>query len=378
MQTSNGMLGAQEHRRIYSAMRETVDELPEDGFYRTENMKPREQNDGMMYDYNSLTHYSSAGLVGPRFYLQRLGYNDDGLYVAYGKDNTCTADSLLGVRFVIGAENREEYTLRKDGEYSLHENPYALSTALVTEEIPQTDAEDPFSLQEEIYESLCGEELTLFVPLVSVKEKQGQDTVWECTTEAEGCVYLYLDGIEDKIQNLSIYVDDKFKSAFGNRSCLKVLNLGHYDAGEHFSLRVHAENGEETGRLLLVTEDMAALAEAYKKASAKEALVERLSSSHFRITIPETAGAKELLTGIPYEDSWQISVDGKSVEAQKLLDTFISVPDVAAFSVVELRYVPQGLIPGALISLAALILLIVLRLRSSRSGKEKSPETENC
>lgn len=377
MQTSNGMLGAQEYRRIYSAMRETVDELPEDGFYRTENMKPREQNDGMMYDYNSLTHYSSAGLVGPRFYLQRLGFNDDGLYVAYGKDNTCTADSLLGVRYVISAENREGYKLIKDGEYSLHENPYALSTALVTEEIPWTDAEDPFSLQEEIYESLCGEELTIFVPLVSVKEKQGQDTLWECMAEKEGCVYLYLDGIEDEIQNLSVYVDEKFRSVYGNRSSLKVLNLGYYNAGEHFSLRVHAESGEETGRLLLVTEDMTALADAYKKASAREASVERLSSSHFRITIPEAADGMGLSTGIPFEDSWQISVDGKRVEARKIFDTFIYVPELSAGSVVELKYVPKGLIPGALISLAALALLIVFRLRSRKCGKEKTPETGN-
>ena len=51
------------------------------------------------------------------------------------------------------------------------------------------------------------------------------------------------------------------------------------------------------------------------------------------------------------------------------------MPEAGAASVVELRYVPQGLIPGALISLAALVLLIVLRLRSRKCGKEKTPET---
>ncbi|MCR4763989.1 MAG: YfhO family protein, partial [Lachnospiraceae bacterium] len=76
----------------------------DDGFYRMENLTPRQQNDAMMYGYNGVTHYSSAGMVYVRYLLHKLGYNDDRLYTHYGHDNTVTMDMLLGVRYLLSRD----------------------------------------------------------------------------------------------------------------------------------------------------------------------------------------------------------------------------------------------------------------------------------
>jgi hypothetical protein len=71
------------------------------GFYRIGNLTPREQNDSMQFAYNGITHYSSEDSLDVRRFLRRLGFDYNGLYSSYGSSNTRTADSILGVKYVL-------------------------------------------------------------------------------------------------------------------------------------------------------------------------------------------------------------------------------------------------------------------------------------
>ena len=165
IQTSINMLGQSEYENIIATTKKAVEIAKEDkSFYHMENMSAREQNDDMMYNYNGVTHYSSAGLLYTRYFLQKLGYNDDGLYTDFGNDNTFTADSLLAIKYLVGADGyRDGYEKISDLGGGVYKNPYALSAACLADTLPLDGDLRAFRLQEKIYNDINGKENHIFV-----------------------------------------------------------------------------------------------------------------------------------------------------------------------------------------------------------------------
>lgn len=356
IQTADGMLTASGYREVYNEDAPLFARISGDGeFYRADDCAPREQNDGMMYGYNSLTHYSSAGLMSTRFFLKKLGFHDDGLYTAFGNDNTAAAESLLGIRYVNGCYRRDDYAHQ---EAVLYENPYWLPVAMRVDELPVADMSDPFTMQESIYSSYCGYTPDFFKEC-SVRREAGAGTdIYECETAIDGRVYLYITGIEDRIQNIAIYLDDEFLSGYGNLGCYSVLDLGHYEAGETFTIRVYCEGDDpDTGDAIVVSEDISALHQAFNDSIGRGLQAQNTSSSRFEIQIPELDESVGVATTIPYEDSWKAYLNGREIIPQKIYDAFLYIP-VDESGMLELRYVPKGLIPGLMLSAAALIALV--------------------
>ncbi len=356
IQTSAGMLSASAYRQTINTDAEVFSKISCKGeFYRTDDAGPREQNDGMMYGYNSLTHYSSAGLMSTRFFLKKLGFHDDGLYTAYGDDNTATADSLLGIRYVNGTQRRDGY-IHREGE--LYEDPYWLPVAMKADSLPEADMSDPFTLQESMYSVYCGYTPDIFKECrIDVTGSADEQTI-ECETLIGGRVYLYIAGIEDRIQNIAVYLNDGFLSGYGNLGCYKVLDLGRYDEGESLTIRLSCDgDSPDLGRALVVTEDMAVLGQAFTDAKDRGLLTENTSSSQYEIRIPEPAVEAGVATTIPYESSWKAYLNGREIVPQKMYDTFLYIP-VNESGILRLDYVPEGLISGLIVSAVAITALI--------------------
>ena len=57
-----------------------------------------------------------------------------------------------------------------------------------------------------------------------------------------------------------------------------------------------------------------------------------------------------MYTSIPYDKGWSVKVDGNSVTARPLFDTFLGVDLSAGAHTVSLSYEPEGLRTGAIIT----------------------------
>ena len=64
-----------------------------------------------------------------------------------------------------------------------------------------------------------------------------------------------------------------------------MLNLGYMEEGDTLFVTVVADDEDEFGSAIFVTEDTDALKNAYDMVSPRFANVEKLSSSHLRMTI---------------------------------------------------------------------------------------------
>ena len=375
---------------------ETVKALDDDeNFYRMENLNPREQNDAFQYNYYGVTQYSSAGLVYVRYFLQRLGFNDDGLYTHYGHDNTKTMDSLLGIKYVLTDDTypvHQGYELFIDDREKVYKNPYALSVALSTNDFdlsgicdpddnePEASMErvpkkNPFMLQEDIYSRLLGKEISLFTSAVVDKSdvyfadgKPRYD--FKVRAALDGELYFYLDGLINAREGLSVFVNDELLTTYGNASCVKILNLGNHRAGDEIKVTVQGEKEDKNfGSALFVTEDQAALKAAYKELSAKDCVVKvRPVRSEMTITVPE--GADGVFLTVPYESNWKITANGKKIQALAVYDSLTYIPiDAAGEVTIRMRYVSSGLLPGAVLSVIGIFLLIYVEISERKKAK---------
>ena len=365
-----------------NAVKPVVDALAEtDGdFYRMENLTPREQNDGMMYGYRGVTHYSSAGMTYVRYFLQKLGFNDDRLLTHYGHDNTVTADMLLGIRYVMtedeGLVHRayERVQGLPETGVSAYRNPYALSAAVSVTDFdltgiadidnPQTIGSDPFALQEDIVSRLTGDKTDIFAEAEAAPGETPPDDgpVMSVivTPRIDGEVYMYLDGLMGKVQAMSVYRDDEFLTGYANYASYKILNLGYRRAGEQMAVRITCDGSEaDFGRAIFVTEDISAVAAVYERLKPREIKVTQSGTSAVRFEVPE--GAAGVFTSLPYEDGW--SVPGTRVYGALMFFDGETVSRYAESGVLMMHFIPKGMAAGAAVSLVSAVLLAVILLR---------------
>lgn len=352
----------------------------DDSMYRMENLSPRNRNDAMMFGYNGITHYSSSGSLYARDLLKKMGFNDDGLYADYGYNNTATADTILGVKYLLGADEQSQIHPQyreqsHEGDYVIKENPEVFGPAVFMT-TPHPDSSNPFAMQESLLAAATGTDGKVFVP-VSVEEHEDMADSHEyrqciCTTQKSGEVFFYLQGIEDKIQNMFVYADGKMISGYGNYGSMKILNLGYYEAGASIDVRIECDSeNADFGKTLIYTEDADKLKTCFDEAGKIE--VVRNSSSRYELLLPEnyeSLGAEGIMVTFPYEKGWKAVSGGKSIPVEMCADTMLYIPmSELSGNVIELNFIPEGFNLGLVISLLALLLLIgdcVLRAYRTR------------
>lgn len=378
-------------------MEEAVKQLKakDKDFYRVDSWSSRQQNDGMMFAYNSVTNYSFSSLIYVRDFLQKLGFDDDETYLEYGHNNTEAADSILGIKYIltdVAHKDRmhKDYKLAVDGKIQAYENPYALSVAMGVYHEMSGEASNPFSYQEEIYSRIAGAKVSLFIP-AEVEETEvvfltgRPEKTYKVTAEKEGEMYFYMTELIDNFDNMEVYINGEFYTYYGNDACLKVLNLGYMEKGDDIFITIKADDEDEFGNALFMTEDTEALNAAYEFSLSRQAKVEKISSSHLKFTIDSEytvgdglSGKVGVFTTIPYEKGWTVKVAGVKVTPIEAYYSLMYIPVTEALQqaelppgedlVVEMRYIPDGLIIGVAFSIITIIIMILVAfLRKSEA-----------
>ena len=362
--------------------------------FRMDSWTPGGKNDGMMHDYRSISYSGTSELAYSRDFLGRMGYDAGRLYVDYGHDNTETADSILGVKYVMtdrshGYRMHKDYSLVKDGDVQVYINPYALPPAIGVYREMSGESSDPFSMQEDIYGRLVGEPVEIFIPAdVKYIETDNSRPVREYRVTASGTgeLYFYMSDMMYDESRLEIYVNDEYIGLYGKDISQKVLNLGQYKKGDFLLVHVIASDASEFGTATFVTEDTAALKQAYDKLAGRRATVGQLDSANIFMTVDsaytvgdDISGEVGVFTTIPYQKGWKAKVSGVKVEPVEVYDALIYIPVTEALQQtelgpdedirIELKYVPEGFYLGLIVSFSAVIIIILMAIiKNSEAG----------
>ena len=349
-----------------AARLDAADHLSDGGFYRCELLEPRSFNDSLLLGYNSVSHYSSSMKLSDAVFLQRLGFPADRAYVSYNGGGSLAADSLLGIRYLVGDD-----CIRADGELlaytvdGVYENRAALDLAIPVwsdklDELSLTGI--PLDNVESLYSALLGCDSEIFEP-VEYEIDAGTNRI-EVNFVGNGRpVVMYAE--LPRLQYVRLTVNGEARGSVFDGYTQGVIPLGYCEDGERVTLLLESDYEIEIDRLHIRSENLDALSSAVEKLGGARTT---LSGSTLTVSISDP-NIRRLLLTLPYSDGLHISADGNALPSgsvREALDalTLIELPrDVDSLTI---TYTPPGFILGAAISLASLALFITVAVIKTR------------
>lgn len=354
-----------------------------DAFVRVESTTEFNQDrcEPMLFGYDGITHYGSTLSQESLDFLDRLGadrYTD--LWAAYGAGVTEAADTLLGIRYVVSETLPKGYapTAEANG-YTVWENPNALpigwtADAAIRADIPETDC---FSYLNALYAAAAPEVgADVFVP-AAVEDIETEALVpagdgryaleggalagaltYTLRANADGALYMTVDFPD--LPSVIVSTNGAFTAYYATAQINGSLYLGDFAAGETVTVKLQAYSDLEILSAAFATEDTAALARYAGALKTGGCALTKLSASHFTGSFTTGAGDGLLVLTIPYDPAWRVTLDGAGVQPEKVQGCLMAVAADAGAHTVELRYIPRGLVPGAVITALAILGCVIV------------------
>ena len=365
--TSVSTVSRSEYLNFTDSYQELIERIQEndDGFYRFEKMARKTKNDGAFVGYPSISTFSSVSYGAVSDFYERLGMESS--MNAYSNNGiTPLMNSLLDVKYILATTPQQESQLmtlcEQNEECYIYENLYTLSVGYMlprgfnldwdTSTGSAIDLQNDFSLQN-------GSE-QLFYQIYDCNEYgTGMDI-----TVSEPChVFVQLDN--SSIENVDADISGDIKSfTHTNRGFL--LDLGYCSQEDTISLSTEDDATFQATAYYL---NESALISLIKDLQEEQLQVTKHSDTTLEGTIDVQEDGLFFLS-IPYDPGWTLYVDGEKTEYHTFQEAFICLDLDEGEHEIRLSYMPDGLIPGAAISVCALIGLIGYEVWSRKRKKK--------
>ncbi|MBR6557423.1 MAG: YfhO family protein [Clostridia bacterium] len=388
--------------------------LYDDSFYRMEKTDHRKTNDAMTLDINGLSNSTSTLNKDTIAFLAKMGLSSKSHWSKY-LGGTPVADSILGLKYILSDKKMDEpYELlfemgtqsADEKKVYAYKNNYVMSLATaVSPAINEVDPEEyynPMDYMNALVTAMLGENKTveLFVPL---KMKSMTDYNLDITYVSGHKKYAKSgnsDGdprihfaFESPQKDVQVYA--YFATEYPRECGMKINNLsnGTYFGNETMRIVKIGEKGEfisddKIEITMTLKEDVLYLANdsSYYLYYLDEALFEEImpklsqygyeidddySESHFTGTINTTADRRTVFTTIPYDQGWNVYVDGEKVEIYETVDALIAFDILTPGEhTLEMRYLPKQFVLGLIVSVLSLIVFVLFCVLDSKKRKK--------
>lgn len=359
------------------------------------DMLPEFNNEAMAYGYRGLTHYSSSFDNSVTQFLIDLGYCKDGEITTCYQNPILLSDSLLAIKYVVGAEKpngfqKVEGISLSDGN-AVYENPYALPFGYRTDAqalAPLTrDEKNPFDYQNTLLSALLGREVACFkqipaadadVHVVEQMDKNGdvkseKEALWSVTVPNDDPVYAYIASHSQG--SCALYIDNQFTRPYFSWFSYGVFDLAEQAGGETHTVSIRGDFQIDNLDFHAYYLDMELFEQVIQELRAQAFQPSKMADGALSGTY-EAAQDGYLLLSIPYDQGWSIRVNGKKADAAPALEACMAIPVTQGSNQIELHFLPPMLIPGIAIScLAALALGTACLYRQKKRKNLPIPAT---
>ena len=329
-------------------------------FYRFEKNCHRKYCDNMALNIRGITCSTSTLNKSTIEFLANIGYASRSHWSKY-LGGTPVNDSLIGMKYIIASkkDNLDKYYNLTDidpivynsSEYRVYENPYALSLAFaVSDDVEKTsmDSDSPMLLLNGLLSNMLGDgtEHLLFVPLeyeesrTNLKVTTSTSTYttykpvdsdsdailkYTFTTEKDGEIFFYLPSNYPREVRMS--VNGTSKGNFYSGETTRIFSLGNFSSGTEVTLSMTLDSDvlyvtPKVPALFMI--DMEEVASVFSTLSKHQYEIEEWDSTHFNGKLTTDSENTLILTSLPYDKGWQVTVDGKKVETSQSLDALVS------------------------------------------------------
>lgn len=206
--------------------------------------------------------------------------------------------------------------------------------------------------------------------------------------ENDGPLYIYFPTSYEKACNLWYYDEaefQKYKSENDSEPAMdyagsyfegdnyKILDLGEFTKGKTIRLRVTIDKEAFWSQELFYTIDFSAFTDAVNTIKKNELNVTEYTDRSLKGTIEISGSDKVMLTTIPYEEGWNITVDGRKAEPVCAMNSMIALKLEEGSHEIEMVFMPNYFIAAIIISLFGLIICAAIFTFEYKDGiiKEK-------
>ena len=350
------------------------------GFYRIEKDFDRGINDPSMFDYIGLSHDSSCEKDDILDWLVNFGFCKTVYFTYYNGGSTSFVDSLFGIKYYISRFDTIEkpyQPMHYSGKYHAYRNPDALPMAYMAPDgLSDVDITKGNTFEKQNAISACWADTPVYIkaePEVSlVGTKEAGSGHYIRTNEEGYIVYtipvtcempLYFYFYAPSRQDGEVFVNGESRDVYFTVNHWNTLCAGTYRKGDTLEIKMRILSDElEISEACFYYEDPEALkcwGDAAAQLNRSIGQVEKISSSYFSFTA-DLKEDGEIIMSIPYEDSWEVSCDGRKTETFPALDKLMGIKVPEGSHMIEMKYTPEGTYAGLCMSLVGIAILIII------------------
>lgn len=348
----------------------------DNGFYRMEKTSNRDFsvlhdsfycNESMAYDYFGIQHYSSSYDNMTAQALLNLGYCRN-VFPTFFHDPILGADSLLGVKYILSEKQYDGYTLRNDlksyNGKSVYENSYALPLAFYADKnVLNVDAKgkNPFEYLNAIYSGILGKDIAVYTQCRKIgRSDTSAGSVYTVSDiNANRILYTRLkDNGSETICNLSIdgAAEKPYQSGWLNHNVAVIGSM----KTEH-TVTV-SQNDLDLEFYALDLNKLKEVSDKINKNSVSNLKV-------YKNEISFIANGNNIMLTVPFDECWSVTVNGKSVTADKGADAFMFIPlNGNGESRVVMKYHNKGINTGIALSALSVFLVFLLAVINKKQS----------
>lgn len=392
-----------ESQDVRKLAEETRQEDP--GFYRMEVANPIILNSPALYSYPGVSMFSSTVNGDVSYLMEHIGLEAADVKNRYNYVMTTpVANAMLNVKYLIGRgvpiEGESALTLVGGRETtSLYENRYDLSVGYMVDAAAihswDYDQTNPFDVLNDFVKTAVGSDASVFHRIgdpefsASGASLGTYENGYISCTGGDGSEKASVDltFTSPRQQQVYVYVETKgaeFITAQRENGqqqdlredCGAVVSVGECQAGETIRIHIDYEEGQSGAITAHVYGlDAQAWDQAYGLLDDEILQVTEHSDTKIEGTIQVKEGGY-FVTSIPYEKGWTIEVDGEKREAELLGGALLAIPLEAGEHEIKLTYLPDGFVPGVLLTLCGIGILAALGFlsRKKRRGGLTGPD----
>lgn len=375
--------------------KEVIGSIKDDSFYRLEKTYDRETkesmyaiNDSMIFNYNGISHFDSTSKESTEDFLENLGYRKLLTRAYYNMNGgTTLADSLLGIKYVLSKYDYKNYeeVLNKNN-ISVYKNPYYLSIGYSIKNDDVIFTNNVFENQNNLVKSFSGivediyNEAVYEVSYNNIEKEDNKyisngmgELIYKIKITEDNNLYLgsRINDDSTSYADALMYVNGKYIDNYFTKYNSGVYDLGKFNKGDIVEIKFEITKELVMDNIYFYYEDLSVLEKHYNVLKQKEVDIKKVSSSHLIGKIELDEDSKILFT-IPYDEGWSIYVDGKKEEINKSADVLMSINLEKGVHTIELKFEPNGLNLGIIISVSSAIMTIIFCLFNKKYYKKSN------
>lgn len=355
----------------YQEKTDSVSNIVDDGFYRMEFETHQLLNEPLYYNYNGITGWLSSANLNSDFYnnIGYYSYNNLQLYNHY-----LLLDSLFGIKYYESIRQYNYYELLETKDVSiyddmlygnfmqtsyLYQNPYALGLGYMVDKTVKEPfiCSSAFDCQNKMIKQMTAQdnEIYNFEKIDDVIEIKSKDNFY----------VLFVENSIDVLSAYSVCIDQNC-FAFNYNSNKVVYVENDYEIGD--TIEVNVGNKGDIKDIYVGYFDFDLFTKTIEDLTKQQLNITDFKSDHIKGNI-EVLEDNVLFLSIPYNDNFEILVDGTKTDYYQVFNNFIGLDLNEGYHEIEIIYKVKGLNLGITISLASFVLFIIYNKKTLKLNK---------